>query len=100
MNKQTFDELCASYLGENVPPTPAAPKLVTTPSPNQPAQPTTNNQQQNVAPNSNQQQDPELLKAFETLTKHAANNQEHQKAILALQQLLAAQQSNATNQPA
>ncbi len=95
-----FDQFCSEVLGENM--MAATPKVTSTIQNKQTptaATPTTP-QQQHVAPNSNQQQDPELLKAFETLTKHAANNQEHQKAIAALQQLLAAQQQNAANQPA
>lgn len=94
MSKKTFDELCASYLGENVPPTPAAPKLVTTPSPNQPAQPgqPTNNNQQNQ--NNSQINDDELMKLLQQKLQD-----EKFKQQLA-QMLNPAQQPNATNQPA
>ena len=67
---------------------PGQPAPTTPPQPGQPAQP-------NAA---TPQLDPELAKAFETLTKHAGANQDHAKAVTALQQLMAAQQQNAANQ--
>jgi len=93
---KTFDAICKGILKE----------MVTAPTQGQPAQPGTPAAtpvpgQQPAQPNQSgqpQQPDPELAKAFETLTKHAANNQDHIKAITALQQLLTAQQQNAANQ--
>jgi hypothetical protein len=93
---KNFDSICNKILGETI--------LSVTPSPNQqkPSQPTTpqpGQPNQPAQPNaSTPQLDPELAKAFETLTKHAGNNQDHAKAVTALQQLMAAQQQNAANQ--
>lgn len=96
---KTFDAICKNILKE----------MVTAPVQGQPAQPGTPTTtptatpvpgQQPTQPGQPQQPDPEIAKAFETLTKHAANNQDHIKAITALQQLLTAQQQNAANQQA
>lgn len=93
---KNFDSICNKILGETI--------LSVTPSPNQqkpgqPAPATPPQPGQPTQPNTaNQQIDPELAKAFETLTKHAGNNQDHAKAVTALQQLMAAQQQNAANQ--
>lgn len=97
---KNFDSICQKILGETVtaPAQPNQPGQTTNQS-NQPGQTTkpatpaaTPPAATPAAPN------PELTKAFETLTKHAANNQDHVKAIAALQQLLTAQQ-NAANKP-
>jgi hypothetical protein len=91
---KTFDSICQKILGETL--------MSATPKPGQAPNPAQPNQQQGTSPNAPnqpaQQNDTELAKAFETLTKHAANNQDHIKAITALQQLLTAQQQNATQQ--
>ena len=92
MSKKTFDELCASYLGENVPPSPAAPKLVTTPSPNQPAQPNAN-PQPTPAPSNQQMGDDELMKLLQQKLLDTKFKQQ-------LAQMLAnPAQPNAANQP-
>ena len=95
---KTFDSFCQKILGETLmAATPAQPqKPGQPPVPGQPQKPG----QPAVPGQPTQQADPELAKAFETLTKHAANNQNHVKAITALQQLLTAQQQNAANKPA
>lgn len=97
---KTFDSICNKILGETL--------MAPTPGQNQPQpaapgqQPAAPGQQPKPAVPGQpvQQPDPELAKAFETLTKHAANNQDHVKAITALQQLMTAQQQNAANKQA
>lgn len=103
---KTFDEICNGILSEMV----TAPNQQQKPNQNQPQQPGQQPApgagapaaiQNNTQNNTPQQTTPdELTKAFETLNKHAANNQEHMKAIAALQQLLIAQQQNAAVKPA
>lgn len=105
---KTFDEICKGILGEMI----TTPNQQQKPNPNQPQQPAQKPGQtpapgagapaaiqNNVQNNTPQQTPDELTKAFETLNKHAANNQDQIKAIAALQQLLTAQQQNAANQP-
>ena len=101
---KNFDQICKGILGEMI--TPQNQQQQQKPAqPQQPAPgagaPTAiqNNVQNNGTQNTAQQPANDLMKAFETLTKHAANNQDHVKAIAALQQLLTAQQQNAANQP-
>lgn len=101
---KNFDQICKGILGEMITPPvqpqkPGQPAVgAPTPQAGAPAA-IQNNVQNNSAQNTAQQPANELTKAFETLTKHAANNQDHVKAIAALQQLLTVQQQNAANQP-
>jgi hypothetical protein len=93
--KKTFDQICADILGETLQPNaqnnatqqqpPAGQQYQKTP-PIAPKQP-------------GQQTDPEVESAFKTLLAKAGQNQDQQKAIQALQQLLT-QQQNAANKPA
>ncbi len=90
---KTFDQICKGILGEMVT-TPTAPTM----APGQPQKPAPAPGQ----PTSNQQQpNPELAKAFETLTKHAnevTKDPAHQEAIKALQTLLTVQQQKTAQQ--
>jgi len=94
---KTFDELCASVLGEGF-------GVVPTQKPQQPDQQTANTTntttQQPSQPQQNAQPDAEVENAFKTLMAKAGQNPEQLKAIQALQQLLAQQQQNAANKPA
>lgn len=90
---KNFDSICQRILGETV---------VSPAQPAQQGQPTkTLNQSTSTTtpPTSATASNDEVTKAFDTLTKHAANNQEHVKALAALQQLMTAQQQNAANKP-
>jgi hypothetical protein len=103
--KKSFDQLFNEVLGQNI--LGQAPKIATTNTANKPNQPQQNQPASNQQAQQNQQQqpDPELENAFKTLLTKAGANPEHQKAIQALQQLLAQQQQqqqqqNAANKPA
>ena len=101
--KKSFDQLFNEIIGENI--LGQAPKIATTNTANTPNQPQQNQPATNQQ-NQQQQPDPEVENAFKTLLTKAGANPEHQKAIQALQQLLAQQQQqqqqqqNAANKPA